>query len=103
MRLLLSLFAVALIALPAYAQTASDKPPHTRLTMEQRFEKANVSNDGHLTLDQAKASYKTIARHFSAIDHDKRGYVTLDDVRSYYKTQRALHRQSAATRHEPNG
>ena len=102
MRFLLPLLAAVMLALPAFAQTPINKPAHTRLTMEQRFDRANTTNDGHLTLDQAKVSYKTIARHFAAIDRDNKGYVTLDDIRSYNKMQRALRHQSASTRKEPN-
>jgi hypothetical protein len=102
MRILLPLLAVALLALPANAQTATTKPVHTRLTMEQRFEQANVTHDGHLTLDQAKSGYRTMARHFATIDQDKKGFITEDDIRSYYKTQRALHHQSATSHHQPS-
>jgi hypothetical protein len=49
-----------------------------------------------MTLDQAKTGYKSIARHFAAVDQDKKGYITEDDIRAYYKTQRALHHQSAS-------
>jgi hypothetical protein len=72
--------------------------------MQQQFEQANTTHDGHLTLDQAKAGFKTVARHFTAIDQDKKGYVTQDDIKAYYKTQRTLHHQSAtSTHHTPNG
>jgi hypothetical protein len=47
--------------------------------------------------------YKSVARHFAAIDQDKKGYITEDDIRAYYKTQRALHHQSASAHHTPNG
>lgn len=98
MRMLLSLLAAATIALPAYAQTIPAKPVHTRLTMQQHFDQANTTHDGHLTLEQAQAGYKTVARRFDAIDQDKKGYVTLDDIRAYYKTQRALH-QATPSKH----
>ena len=98
MRMLLALIAAAMFAVPAYAQTAQPTP---RLTTEQRFDQANITNDGQLTLEQAKAKYKTVARHFATIDHDKKGYVTLDDVRSYYKMRRALHRSTASAPREP--
>jgi hypothetical protein len=103
MRILFALLALPLLALPAQAQTTTSKPAHARLTMELRFDQANVTHDGHLTEEQAKAGYKTIARHFAAIDQDKKGYITEDDIRAYNKTQRALHHQSAASRHQPNG
>jgi opacity protein-like surface antigen len=99
MRILLSLVAAAALAAAGQAQAA--QPPHSHLTMAQRFEQANVTHDGHLTLEQAKTGYKSVARHFSAIDQDKKGYVTEDDIRAYYKTQRALHRQSSPDHRQP--
>ena len=69
-------------------QPALAKPAHrTRLTWEQRFAQANTTNDGHLTLEQAKAGYATVARHFQDIDLDSKGYVTKDDVRAWHKVQ----------------
>jgi hypothetical protein len=94
MRTLL-LLAAAMLALPAFADTTTAKPTHVRVTMPQHFEQANITHDGHLTLDQAKAGYKSIARHFAAIDQDKKGYITEDDIRAYNKAQRTLHHQSA--------
>lgn len=102
MRILLPLFAAIVFALSAHAQTTTTHTTH-HLTAQQRFEQANVTHDGHLTLDQAKTGYKSIARHFAAIDQDKKGYITEDDIRAYYKTQRALHHQSASTHHATSG
>jgi|SRR5271166_189789 len=102
MRIMLPLLAAAMLALPAFAQTTTAKPTHTRLTMAQHFEQANVTHDGHLTLEQAQTGYKSIARHFAAIDQDKKGYITEDDIRAYNKTQRALHHQSASTHNTPS-
>jgi hypothetical protein len=70
--------------------------------MAQRFEQANVTHDGHLTLEQAKTGYKSVARHFSAIDQDKKGYITEEDIRAYHKTQRTLHHQPSADHREPS-
>ncbi|HET6195822.1 MAG TPA: hypothetical protein VFE12_08715 [Acetobacteraceae bacterium] len=108
MKYLLPLLAAAVLALPASAQTTSQTQAtttalHNHLSMTQRFEQANTTRDGHLTLDQAKTGYKSVARHFAAIDQDKKGYITEDDIRAYYKTQRALHHQSASAHHTPNG
>ena len=101
MRITLPLLAIA-IALPVHAQTTTGKPMHPHTTMQQRFEQANVTHDGHLTLDQAKTGYKSIVRHFDAIDQDKKGYITEDDIRAYYKTQHTLHHQAATSPHAPN-
>ena len=102
MRIMLPLLAAAMLALPAFAQTTTAKPTHTRLTMAQHFEQANVTHDGHLTLEQAQTGYKSLARHFAAIDQDKKGFITEDDIRAYNKTQRALHHQSASTHNTPS-
>jgi hypothetical protein len=94
MRILFTLLALPLVVMPAYAATTPNSgATHTRTTMEQRFAKANDTHDGHLTEEQAKAGYHSIARHFAAIDKDKKGYITLDDIRAYNKLQRTLHHQ----------
>ena len=99
MRIPFPLFAAAVFAVFTHASRPAGAHP---LTMEQRFEKANVTHDGHLTLDQAKTGYKSVAKHFSAIDKDKKGYVTEDDIHAYYKAQRALHHQSSADNQQTN-
>jgi hypothetical protein len=91
MRILLPLIAAAMLALPAYAKAPTATSTHTRQTTAQHFEKANVTHDGRLTLEQAQSGYKSIAGHFTAIDQDKKGYITLDDINAYNKSQRALH------------
>lgn len=101
MRLVLPLAALALLAAPAFAQST---PPaalvapvavqpaapvhHHRMTMQERFDKANTTHDGHLTLAQAKTGYRTVARHFAAIDTAKKGYVTIDDIKAWEKAER---------------
>ncbi len=102
MRNALPLLAAIVFSISAHAQTTAGKPAHTHLSMQQRFEQANVTHDGQLTLEQAKTGYKSIARHFDAIDRDKKGYITEDDVRAYQKTQHALHHQAATSPHAPN-
>lgn len=60
----------------------------------QRFEAANTTHDGHLTLAQAQAAgMKGIVKHFSEIDTAKAGYVTLPEIQSWYM---ARHAQKAA-------
>ena len=103
MRLSLALAVLALLAVHAQAQpTAPAKPEHHRTTWEQRFTQANTTHDGHLTLDQAKAGYSSIARHFAAMDKDNKGYVTEDDVRAYYKAQHAAHHPSTTGKAQPS-
>jgi len=95
MRRLLPLLALLSLPLPALAQTASTQTAHHHVTWEQHFQQANVTHDGHLTIEQARSGYPELARHFAAIDQDHKGYVTEDDIRAYNKAQHALHRQSA--------
>lgn len=117
MRMLPLLVVLPLCAVPALAQTAA--PPATTMTQaaqsaaatpaatapaahrrggwEQHFAAANTSHDGHLTLEQAKGGYITVARHFDAIDAGHKGYVTTDDIRAWHKAQRDA-RHGNATR-----
>lgn len=89
MRLHFALILPALIAMHTPADATQ------RTTMHQRFEQANTTHDGHLTLDQAKLGMKSVARHFDAIDKDHKGYVTEADIHSYYKGLRAARHHAA--------
>ena len=63
------------------------------MTMQKRFDAANTSHDGKLTLNQAKAAaYTRVANNFDAIDTSKKGYVTVEDIRAYNRAQRAAKR-----------
>ena len=114
MRLLLAMLFLPLFALQVHAQPAPAAPPappqataaptveapaapratkeakHRRMSWQQRFAQANTAHDGHLTLQQAEAGYKTVARHFRQIDAEKKGYVTVEDVNNWHKLQRAM-------------
>jgi hypothetical protein len=124
MRLALPLAALALLAAPAYAQTtppaAAPSPTsaavpqatvapapatpatHPHLGMDQRFTNANVTHDGHLTLDQAKAGYPTVAKHFVQIDATKKGYITEDDIRAWEKAERERRHEAQQPAATPN-
>src|SRR5690349_7938425 len=107
MRFFVPLIALALAASPALAQTPSAasgagtvpsapvpsastpapggasqaNPPARqtrRLPLQQRFEAANTTHDGHLTLEQARAGLPHVARHFNKIDKGGKGYDTLE-------------------------
>src|ERR1700761_2550383 len=87
---------------PAQDQTKENQPAahHARETWEEHFARANVAHDGHLTMEEAKAAYKTIARHFHAIDVDGKGFVTENDVRAWKALQKAA-RQQARENEDP--
>lgn len=87
MRCILALFILPWLTAPAFADDAP--PKHQRMTWEQRFAQANAAHDGHLTLEEAQAGYKTIAKHFKDIDADGKGYVTENDIRAWHALQRA--------------
>ncbi|MBV9735823.1 MAG: hypothetical protein JO209_07915 [Acidisphaera sp.] len=77
----------------------STAPTHHRRTMQERFDAANVTHDGHLTQQQAQDAHWTrIAGHFSEIDKDNRGYVTLDDIHAYNRASYAARRAARAAR-----
>jgi hypothetical protein len=87
MRQILAVLAISAFASHALADDAPAKRTH--MSWEARFAEANTAHDGHLTLDEAKAGYKTVARHFHDIDTDGKGYVTENDVRAWHATQKA--------------
>ncbi len=65
-------------------------PPGRRMKMRDRFEQANTTHDGRLTLQQAQAaSWRPVARNFAAIDRDQKGYVTLQDIKDWMRARRA--------------
>jgi hypothetical protein len=63
-----------------------------------RFQAANTTGDGHLTLAQAQAGHMPmVVRNFDAIDAQHKGYVTLQDVRAYRRQMRAMREGGAST------
>jgi len=50
--------------------------------IEQKFAKCNVTNDGKLTLSQAKNCMPKVAKNFSIIDSQNRGYVTVLQIKA---------------------
>ncbi len=83
---------------PAAEQTAPASPApaaHTRKhrrTLQERFDEANTTHDGHLTAEQARAGLPSVARDFDAIDTAHKGYVTIDDIKAHRAAVRAAHR-----------
>jgi hypothetical protein len=96
------LLACSIATSPAAAQVAAGdsagpppatgtQPPAEVSRFVERFQAANTTGDGRLTLAQAQAgSLSMIARHFDAIDTQHKGYVTLEDIRAYRQQMRAM-------------
>ena len=82
------------VAPPATPTTTA--PAHRRRTLQERFDQANTTHDGHLTLEQARAKMPSVARDFAAIDTTKAGYVTIDQIRDHAKQVRATRRAARA-------
>lgn len=79
---------------PAMPATPARRP---RQTMQQRFDAANTTHDGKLTLEQARTANMTrVVRNFAAIDPGHQGYVTVADIQAYNRSQRAAHKAAAA-------
>ncbi len=81
------------VASPAAPGRSPGAPPRRgRRTMQERFDEANTTHDGKLTLAQAQAKLPRVAREFDAIDTGHRGYVTAEEIRAYNRAQRAARR-----------
>jgi hypothetical protein len=84
---------------PSSGLTARPIAPqtHHRMTMAQRFEAANTTHDGHLTLAQAKSANMTrVYKNFDQIDTAKKGYVTIDDLHAFNRARRHARSKSSA-------
>ena len=81
MRVVQWLLALGVAAAPVAAAAKDAVRPAQGV--EQRFAQANAAKDGHLTLDEAKAGWKSLVPHFEAIDRGGKGYVTVEDVKSW--------------------
>jgi hypothetical protein len=85
------------LASPAVvAPTPPPAPPRRGRTLQERFDEANTTHDGHLTAEQARAKMPSVARDFAEIDKDHKGYVTVDDIRAHAAAQRATRRAERA-------
>ena len=61
-----------------------------RMNMRQRFDAANITHDGRLTLQQAQAAHLSrVVHNFGSIDRDHKGYVTMQDLREWHRSRRA--------------
>ena len=81
----------------AQNSTAAPATRRGRHSLAQRFDAANTTHDGKLTLSQARAGHmNAVARDFSKIDTAKKGYVTMDDIHAYNRARRAASHSSPA-------
>ena len=104
MRRLVSMLSTIAVVLPlavpmaANAQTSQPATPPTAQPSTQppaggwqqkfiaKFDAANTTHDGHLTLAQAQAAgMKRIVKNFAQIDTGNKGYVTLSDIQAWHQ------------------
>ncbi len=92
-------------AAAASPSTPAEVPPakrvklgskHVRMTLQQRFDAANTTHDGHLTKEQATtAKWRYVVSHFAAMDSGSKGYVTVAEIHEFASKARAA--RKAAT------
>lgn len=83
---------------PASPTTPTPKPHRSRQTLQQRFDAANTTHDGHLTKDQATAAnWPYVINNFAAIDKGRKGYVTVSDIHAFAKARHAAHQKATPT------
>ena len=77
---------------PGQPQPPSQARQHAQVhRFIERFQVANTTGDGRLTLAQAQAGgMPMVVRRFDAIDVQHKGYVTLQDIRAYRQQMRAM-------------
>ena len=88
------LLACSLGAMPAAAQITAPPAQPTQTAPAHRFldrfNAANTTHDGRLTLAQAEAAgMPRLVQHFGEIDTQQHGYITLQDIRAWRRQVRA--------------
>ena len=85
---------------PATGSGTGAAAAHTgrRRKLQERFDDANTTHDGHLTQEQARAKMPSVARDFDAIDTGHKGYVTVDQIKEYRKARGAARRAARAAK-----
>lgn len=96
------LLASSLVATPTAAQVTSSSPQADQSApvhrFIDRFNAANTTHDGRLTLEQAQAAnMPMLVRHFNEIDTQHKGYVTLPDIQAWRQQVRAGQTNPRAT------
>jgi hypothetical protein len=107
--LLAGLLSGGLAAAPVAAQTIPPTPFQPAPTQDaapqahrflDRFNAANTTHDGRLTLQQAQAANMPwVSRHFAEIDTQQKGYITVQDVRAYRQQMRAAGLGASPSQH----
>ena len=83
---------------PGPAMQGGHGYPAMMQKMHDRFNAANTTHDGHLTLAQATAAgLKPVVAHFAEIDTAKRGYVTFNQVQAWHIDQMAKRLEKKAS------
>ncbi len=110
MRRLLPMIALALpLAAPLFAHAQTIQSQASAQTQPQpsarqqkfiaKFNAANTTHDGHLTLAQAQAAGMTrIVQNFSKIDTGNKDYVTLADLQAWHDA----HHHQGSPQPQPN-
>ena len=89
--------AILLLPVAAFAQNAPTAKP-AQQTFREHFDSANITHDGHLTLDQAKAArWTAVVRRFDKMDADHKGYVTATDITAEFARERAEKAKATGT------
>jgi hypothetical protein len=76
---------------PAAQQVAPPPAPSAKPHgIRGKFEAANTTHDGKLTLAQAEAAgLRKVVKHFADIDRDNKGYVTMQDLKAWHQERKA--------------
>jgi hypothetical protein len=100
MNKLLTTLVLCLACTGAFAQTDAQTPPmggnpqrmaQMAQQLQSRFARANTTQDGKLTRQQAAAGMPMVARNFDEIDTAKAGYVTLPQIEAFMQQRAAAH------------
>lgn len=77
-----AVLAVGIAGVLAHAQDVDPASQRLQRLME-RFHKADVNHDGHLTREEAEKGMPRVYQHFAEIDTGNNGYVTLEQITAY--------------------
>lgn len=82
---------------PMSNMAPATKKHSKRMSMQQHFDTANTTHDGHLTRAQAEAAnWGYVTKHFDVMDTTHKGFVTVADVHAYGVAAHAARMQRKA-------